>query len=75
VATVRKHLIRNNRYIDFQVWWGPSSRDFSDDEWKQNFWVPTTHCIVEVDIQIDTRRMVEETFQDANDTFALEERV
>jgi hypothetical protein len=62
VATIREHLIRNNRHADFQVWRGPGSRDSSDDEWEQNFWIPTTHCTGEVDIQVDTRCMVEETF-------------
>jgi hypothetical protein len=75
VATVREHLLRNNRHADFRVWRGPGSRDSSDDEWEQSFWVPTTHRTGEVDVQVDTRRMVEETFQNANDTFILEERV
>jgi hypothetical protein len=75
VATVREHLLRNNRHADFRVWRGPGSRDSSDDEWEQSFWIPTTHRIGEVDVQVDMRHMVEETFQNANNTFILEERV
>jgi hypothetical protein len=75
VATVREHLLRNNRHADFRVWRGPGSRDSSDDEWEQSFWVPTTHRTGKADVQVDMRRMVEETFQNANDTFILEERM
>jgi hypothetical protein len=57
------------------VWCGPGSRDSSDDEWEDNFWAPSNQYIGEVDVQVDTRRMVEETFQQANDSFTLEERV
>jgi hypothetical protein len=57
------------------VWRGPGSRDSSDDEWEDNFWAPSNHHTGEVDVQVDTQYMVEETFQQANETFTLEERV
>jgi hypothetical protein len=75
VATVKEHLIRNKRHADFKVWRGPSSRDLSDNEWEENFWVPAAEHRGVVDKQVDTRRMVEETFQQENETFTFEERV
>jgi hypothetical protein len=75
LATVREHLIRNRRHPDFGVWKGPGNRDSSDDEWDEHFWAPTAETTREVDVQVDTRRMVEETFQQANETYTLEERV
>jgi hypothetical protein len=62
LATIREHLIRNRRHPDFRVWRDPGSRNSLDDEWDEHFWAPTTETTREVDVQVDTRRMVEETF-------------
>jgi hypothetical protein len=75
LATIRKHLIRNRRHSDFRVWRGPGNRDSSDDEWDEHLWAPTAQTTREVDVQVDTQHMVEETFQQANETYMLEERV
>jgi hypothetical protein len=50
LATVREHLIRNRRHLDFRVWRGPGSRDSSDDEWDEHFWAPTAETTREVDV-------------------------
>jgi hypothetical protein len=75
LATVREHLIRNGRDDNFRVWRGPESRDTSDDDWEDNFWGPAIERTREVDVQVDTRRMVQETFQGGNDFVTLEEKV
>jgi hypothetical protein len=75
LAKVREHLIQNGRDDNFRVWRGPGSRDTSDDDWEDNFWGPAIERTREVDVQVDTRRMVQETFQGGNDSVTLEERV
>jgi hypothetical protein len=75
VATVRKHLIRNGRHPEFRVWRGPGDRDTSDEEWEAHYWAPKVQQTEDVDPQVDTRQMVEDAFQQADDVAALEDRV
>jgi hypothetical protein len=75
LGTVREHFIQNRRHVDFRVWRGPKSRDLLDKEWEDNFWDLAAEHRIEVDEQVDTRRMVEEIFQQAHQNFSLEERV
>ena len=75
LATVRQHLIQNKRDFDFRVWQGSGSRGSFDDEWESHFWGPTTKYQGELDEQVKTCHMVEETFQQANELLPLENRV
>jgi hypothetical protein len=75
LGTIREHLIQNKRHADFRVWRGSRNRDSSDDEWEESFWVLAGEHTAQVVKQVDTRRMVEETFQQANENFTLDERV
>jgi hypothetical protein len=75
LATVKEHLIRIGRDDNFRVWRGPRSRNTLDDDWEDNFWGPAAERTREVDVQVDTRRMVQETFQGGNESVTLEERV
>jgi hypothetical protein len=75
LATVKEHLIRIGRDDNFRVWRGPRSRNTLDDDWEDNFWGPAAERTREVDVQVDTRHMVQETFQGGNESVTLEERV
>jgi hypothetical protein len=76
LAKVREHLIDNGRHADFRIWRGPGDRDSSDEEWEEQFWRPTIeHDRVNVDEQVETRRMVDNTFQQDCGHLDLEERV
>jgi hypothetical protein len=72
---VREHLIRNGRDSEFRVWRGPGDRDSSDEEWKQDFWRPEQDATVVLDEQIDTRNMINDTFQQCDDPDSVEDRV
>jgi hypothetical protein len=72
---VREHLIRNGRDSEFRVWRGPGDQDSSDEEWKQDFWRPEQDAIVVLDEQIDTRNMINDTFQQCDDLDSVEDRV
>jgi hypothetical protein len=75
IRTVREHLIRNARDSAFRVWRGPGKRDASDEEWEDDFWKPPdTHTIIP-DAEVDTREMVDDAFQQADDALSIEERV
>jgi hypothetical protein len=58
LATVREHLIWNGRDDNFRVWRGPGSRDTLDDDWEDNLWGLAAERTREVDVQVDTQRMV-----------------
>jgi hypothetical protein len=72
---VREHLIRNGRDSEFRVWRGPGDRDSSNEEWEQDFWRPEQDATVVLDEQIDTRNMINDTFQQCNDPDSVEDRV
>ena len=75
VATVREHLIQNGRHPEFRVWRGPGDRDTSDEEWEADYWAPKVHQTENMDPQIDTRQMVKDAFQEAEEAASLEDKV
>jgi hypothetical protein len=59
----------------FKVWRGPGDRNISDEEWEEQFWrLPDPHH-GEVDVEVDTREMLNDVFQSTDDPVDLEERV
>jgi hypothetical protein len=66
LATIKDHLIRNGRHLDFRVWRGLGDQDSSDEEWEEDFWTPTVHRREDVDPLVDTCQMVEDAFCQAD---------
>jgi hypothetical protein len=75
LVTVKDHLIRNGRHLDFRVWRGPGEWDSSDEEWEEDFWTPIVQQREDVDPLVDTRSMVEDAFRQADEAPGLEGRV
>jgi hypothetical protein len=63
IETIRDHLIKKGQDATFQVWRGPGSRDSSDAEWEENYWAPGLEGTKELDARVETRRMLDDAFQ------------
>ena len=68
LAKVKDHLINYGREPAFRVWRGPGARDASDDEWEDELRRPATTCDGQFDAGLDMRGMVEDAFQQRDDT-------
>ncbi len=62
MANVKTHLILNGRDFSFRIWRGPWNKDSSNEEWESKFKKPIEQQNLELDLQIDIRGMVEDTF-------------
>jgi hypothetical protein len=71
IKTVKVHLLRHGRHHLFRVWRGPGIIDSSDEEWKDDFWIPSQSTTAEVDAQVDTHEMLHDAFQSTD----MEDRV
>ena len=67
MAKVKDHLINNGRKPAFRVWRGPGARDSSDDEWEQEFKIPSGAHDGQFDAKLDMEGMVEDAFQQCDE--------
>jgi hypothetical protein len=64
LKTIREHLILNKWDPNFRVWRRPGARDSFDKEWEGNMRTHNQRLHVELDSQVDTRRMVDNAFME-----------
>jgi hypothetical protein len=74
IKTVRLYLLRHGRHLLFRVWRGLRDRDSSDEDWEEEFWRPTAASHAKMDVQVDTREMLNDAFQVTDDPIDIEER-